>query len=239
MMTTCNLKSKRFCQSLALTIFMVALLAGMGVWQLQRLQWKTALINSLNDPQAVAEAPNLPSNTINPAVPEPVLFFGDYLPEYSIFVRNDKVMTVYMPFQTNDGALIMMRRGTVPAGDLSNQMLDYRATNGQVSVVGVPLPKPSAIPMMHEPKPEGLLWTLLDWKAIEAKFKDKALAPYIVVVLDEPDSAMPLTRTPPELRNDHLQYAIFWFVMSGLAAILFGRFLLCPPRGKQVERNDV
>lgn len=232
-MTMSHLKSKRFCLSLLLTLILVGVLLAMGAWQVQRLQWKTALVKSINDPAAIAAAPNLPFNAVSPSTPEPVMFFGQYLPEYSIFVRNQDVMTVYMPFQTNDGGLIMMRRGTVPAGRVSGQILEYSENPGQISVVGVPVPKPSSLPLLHETNPQGLIWTFLDWDALQGKLKEQPpLAPYMVVVLEEPKSAMPLVRTPPELRNDHLQYAIFWFTMALVAAVLFGRFLLLPKRGE-------
>lgn len=232
-------KGKRFWGGVILTAIVVGILCTLGVWQLQRLQWKNALIKAMDDPATILAAPNLPIEEISPSRPMPVLFFGYYRPEYSIFVRQQDRMVVYMPFQTDQGEMILMRRGEIPVQDMSNRLLDTGSQNTQVSVVGVAVPRPVHIPMMRETFPNGLVWSLMDWEAVQAKFSYYKLAPFIVQVIDDPKSTLDIVNTKPEIRNEHLHYAIFWFVMAAVALLLFSRFILFAPCGEKIERNHV
>lgn len=232
-------KGKRFWGAVAATVLVVSLLCGLGVWQLLRAEWKTDLIAALNDKTALSAAANLPIEDITPANPIPVLFFGHYRPEYSILVRQDDRMIVYMPFQTDKGEMILMRRGVMPYQDMAGKVIDGGSQDMQVSVIGVPVPRPSSIPFIRETYPNGLVWSLMDWAAVQQKFSFFKLAPFIVQVVEDAPSPMKIDSNPPEIRNEHMHYAIFWFVMAGVALWLFSRFMLFPPRREQVERNDV
>lgn len=232
-------KSKRFWLGAACAVALVVLMCSLGVWQLQRLQWKNALIASLEDRTALSAAPLLAPSEISPNDPSPVMFFGAYRPEYAIFIRNGNHMIVYMPFETDDGTFILMRRGIMHVTDMTGKVIAHNDNPGSVSVVGVPLPRPAAIPLVKQSDPNSVMWTLLDWNAVATKLKDKKLAPYIVAVLDEPADNLNLKQYMPRLRNEHLQYAIFWFGMALIAAVLFGRLLLATPGGEQIQRNDI
>lgn len=232
-------KSKRFWLGAVLAAALVVLLLSLGAWQLQRLQWKTALIASLEDQSAWRQAAALSPSQISPADPTPVMLFGNYHPEHAIFVRNGNHMIVYMPFETEDGTFILLRRGIMHLTDLAGQVISQTGGEGPISVVGVPLPQPASVPLVNQADPNSLTWTLLDWHAVETKLRDKKLAPYIIAVLREPQDALQITHHMPQLRNEHMQYAIFWFGMALIAAVLFGRLLLASPRGEKIERDDI
>lgn len=232
-------KSKRFWIGAVCAALLVLFLCGLGLWQLQRLEWKTALIHNLQDPNAVKAAVALPPAAVSPHDPTPIMFFGNYHPEYAIFVRNGNHMIVYMPFETDDGTFILMRRGIMKVTDLADQVISQNDGSGPVSIVGLPLPQPGKIPLVKQSDPNSLIWTLLDWDAVQMKLQGKTIAPYIVAVLDEPKDALDLNRSVPLPRNEHLQYALFWFGMALIAAVLFGRLLLAPPRGEKIERDDI
>lgn len=232
-------KGKRFWGAVAVTAFTVFVLCALGVWQLLRADWKTDLVAALNDKTALMAAPNLPVEDITPSNPTPVLFFGHYRPEYSIFVRQGERMIVYMPFQTDKGEMILMRRGVMPYEDMAGKVIDDGSQDTQVSVIGVPVPRPSSIPFMRETYPNGLVWSLMDWAAVQEKFAFFKLAPFIVQVVEDTASPMKLDTSPLEIRNEHVHYAIFWFVMAGVALWLFSRFMLFPPRREQIQRDNI
>lgn len=239
MMLTHSLKSKSFWPALGITLLISAILASLGAWQLQRLHWKTALIDSLQNEEKIAQAPNFEAWEVSLTNPEPVLYFGYYIPQSTIFVPQGDKTIVYMPFKATNGVIVMMRRGTLNTTDTADLVLDEGKGDKIISVIGVPIPRPRIIPFMTVSHPDNLTWPFLDWAAIKARFSEQPLAPYTVQVLVEPEGPLALTRTTPQLRNDHLQYAIFWFAMSIIALVLFSRFLIFAPCGKQIERDDV
>ncbi len=233
MMRMQDYKSKQFWLNVAITLTMAGLLCLLGFWQLQRLAWKTDLINSLNNKEELVAAPNFSAWEVSIAKPQPVLFFGYYIPQGTVIVPKEgqNVSTVYTPFKTTDGVIIMMRRGTIETDKIPGLVLGTHDER-TVSVVGVPLPRPRIFPFMKVVQNGNLSWPFLDWSAIRYRFSAEPLAPYVVAVLDEPKNDLNLERAAPEIRNEHLQYAIFWFVMAGISLILFGRFLFSAPRGE-------
>ena len=232
MMGTQANKSKPFWGSLFFIITIVVILLSLSLWQVQRLGWKNSLINNLNDREAVLEAPNLKAWDVSLTKPAPVLFFGHYIPEYSVLVRNNDKVIVYMPFRTTDGVYVMVRRGIADHEQITGKALAQITNPGTISIIGIPTPLPRNVPMISTQRPDGLMWDYLDWDAIKSRFKSQPFAPYILTVLEEPDLGLELDRTLPEIRNEHRNYAIFWFVMAVLAGSLLTRFLLLPKSGE-------
>lgn len=232
MMRMQDYKSKQFWLGAALALAMTFLLVWLGLWQLQRLEWKNALIQSFTQSETLAEAPNFEAWNVPLGNPQPVLFFGHYIPQGTVIVTQNDTGIVYTPFKTNDGVIIMMRRGTVPVDNIPGLVLGTYDNEKTIPVVGVPLPRPRIFPFMHITNNGSLTWPFLDWSAVRYRFSEQPLAPYVVSVMDEPTSDLNVTRTQPEIRNQHMQYAVFWFIMAAVCAVLFGRFLFTAPRGE-------
>lgn len=232
MMRMQDYKSKRFWLGLTLTLGMVVCLCTLGFWQLQRLHWKNGLIETFNNKDTYAAAPNFEAWNVDLSTPQPVLFFGFYMPEGTVIVPHGEQSIIYMPFKTTEGVIVMMRRGTVSTNDVPDMVLGEYSDHKTVSVVGVPMPRPRIIPYLHVPQSSGLIWPFLDWAGVQFRFQNNPLAPYVVTVLDEPEDGLKVDKTPPALRNEHMQYAIFWFTMAFVCLGLFGRFFFFAPRGK-------
>ncbi len=232
MMGTDADKSKPFWGTVFFIITIVVILASLGIWQVQRLGWKNNLIDSLNNREAVLQAPNMQAWDVSLSKPEPVLFFGHYIPEYTILVRQTEKIIMYMPFRTSDGVYVMVRRGTTTNDKIAGQALAQTTSSGTISIIGVPTPRPHNVPMISDQKADGIFWDYLDWTDVKARFKTQPFAPYILTVLEEPDMGLELNRALPEIRNEHRNYAIFWFVMAALSGLLLTRFLLLPKSGE-------
>lgn len=222
----------RVAATIALGLFGVAVLGGLGVWQVQRLAWKEALLEELGA-RLAAEPIALPSEFEQEAHEfRRVVLSGRFTGAEGAHGFQDVsyLMTkrpwgagyrVIQPFETNEGRILLVERGYVP--------IDQKNDGGAAS-------RPTAAPE------DALEITgALRWPDDADSFKDLADAPPDNVWLTrEIPSIAPLfdaepvlivaetpTRAPDaefpiplpvsvDLPNDHLQYAITWFSMAAI-----------------------
>ena len=231
------------------TVFLVpalALLLGLGVWQLERLAWKTDLIDRIEHGLAAPPAP-LPAEIDDPAFDyRHVTVTGrfDAVHAFRLLARvNDGVagIQVVTPLLRDDGGpAVMVNRGWVPLGPDGKPAAYDPPPAGTVTVEGVarrPLPQgwmqPDNSPATNE-------WFWVDLPAMAAAARLDQTAPVVVEQAAGPESFVagraryPIGgQTKVDLPNDHLQYAITWF---GFAVILVAIYLLhhlrrgCPAR---------
>jgi surfeit locus 1 family protein len=218
------------------TAVALAVLIGLGVWQLERKEWKEALIASLEE-RLSAPPVALPRPIDWPHVaPEDEFLRVTMMAAF----ENDKeglVFTggstlrddgggpgywVFTPARLAGGAIVMVNRGFVPEGRQNPADRADGQITGPVTMTGV----------LRFGEPPGLLtpradaarniWFSRDSGAI-AEAKGISAAPfYIELESPEPPGGLPhATRLHPNLPNNHLQYAITWF---GLAAVFAGGF---------------
>src|SRR5579859_4107698 len=98
-----------------------AILCGLGVWQLERLQWKLALIASVNGHMAAAPVAldQITAMTADDAQYRRVTLHGrfDHAEEAYVFTTDASGSPIYhvlTPFLTDDGKTLMVDRGAVP-----------------------------------------------------------------------------------------------------------------------------
>lgn len=214
------------------TIFAVilfAILCGLGTWQLQRLQWKLALIARVNGhmtaaPVSLNAAIGMDADTMQY---RRVALAGrfDNGREAYVFTTDAEGNAVYhvlTPFIADDGRTLMVDRGEVPKEKLDPAT---RANpTGETSVVGVwRVPDP---PGAFTPAPDlaHRIWYARDLAGI-AKADGITLAAPVLIEADatpNPGGWPKGGQTVVSFRNEHLSYAITWF---GLAAGLLGIWL--------------
>lgn len=225
------------------------LLIGLGVWQLERLQWKEALIAERS---AALTAPPvaLPGSLEAARGMEyhPVRATGEFLNDHEFFLgaSNDAGTTgfhVITPLRLADGTLLLVDRGWIP-GDLRDPA--KRAAGqlgGTVEVEGL-------LRIPAKGWPGWLDWALPAndcgknywfWIDISAMARCGGLARMLPFTVDAGPAANPggyprggITRTA--LPNDHLQYAITWFVLAGALAVIY--VLYHRPRSMAAERRQ-
>ena len=207
-----------------------AILCGLGVWQLERLQWKLALIARVNS--HITAAP-LPLDEIlamdgDEAQYRRVSLDGrfDHTREAYVFTTDEgaAVFHVLTPFTTDDGKVLMVDRGEVPKEKLDPATRAAGNVEGDVHVTGVwRVPDP---PGAFTPPPDRdhRIWFARDLAAIAAADHLSLTAP---VVIEADAAANPGGwprggRTVVSFRNQHLSYAVTWF---GLALCLLGVWL--------------
>jgi len=217
----------------ALTFFcavLFAILIALGVWQLDRLQWKLGLIaevqrNLAASPLSLDEALGLGPKAQYRRVALDGRF--DNTKEAYVFGTDNAGAPVYhviAPFRMRDGRALLVDRGIVPKEKLDPATRSAGQIEGETHVIGVwRVPDPLG---WFTPAPDTAhhIWYAHDLTAI-AKADGITLAAPVVVEADATPNhgGWPMGgQTRVTFRNEHLQYAITWF---GLAAVLFGVYI--------------
>jgi cytochrome oxidase assembly protein ShyY1 len=225
------------------TLAMLALLVGLGVWQLQRRLAKHELIAALSERLAaspVALPPATEWGALTPARDEfrRVTFTATYaaLPDAMVYssgsaVREDVTGAgtwAFLPARLADGATV-----AVNAGFVQNTMQDRaqqdRAAKRLVTAAPVTLtgylrfPEGAGALTPHEDAAKRL-WFVRDHLAMARALGWGPVAPfYVDLETPVPDSGIP--KPGPlhvRLKDDHLQYAVTWFMLAGAVLIAFG-----------------
>lgn len=205
-----------------------AVLIGLGVWQLERLQWKLALIAQVNR-NLHAVPLSLDAGALPRMDYERVALTGrfDNAKEAYAFATDETGAPVYhvlVPLTARDGRIFMVDRGIVPKEKLDPATRRAGLPAGTVPLVGV-WRTPDA-PGTFTPPPDlaHRIWYARDVQAI-AKSDGVTLAAPVVIEADatpNPGGWPKGGQTVVAFRNEHLQYAITWFA---LAAVLLGVYL--------------
>jgi surfeit locus 1 family protein len=214
--------------SLVSALLFTALMA-LGVWQLDRLSWKRELIATVTDRITA------PPVTLNSALAmgagaqyRRVRLVGrfDNAKEAYVFgtgVEGAPVFHVIVPF-TDDDRVVLVDRGIVPRDLMARSLRSRGLIEGRTVLVGVwRTPDPAGT---FTPKPDlsRRIWYSHDVVGI-ARADHLRLAAPVVVEADatpNPGGWPKGGQTRVNFRNEHLQYAITWFLLAaGLLAVYF------------------
>jgi surfeit locus 1 family protein len=209
----------------------LALLVGLGVWQIERLYEKAALIARVESgmkapPISLADALK---EGQSPAEWHHVQVSGHFLHDKESYLfaqgpRGAIGVQVVTPLAQEDGGTVLVNRGFVPEALRNPQIREAGQVEGEVSVSGVlRLPQQAGV-FTPAPDLKTRLWFVKDVAAIAAAVG--VTTPPVIVEADGTPNpgGWPLGgQTNVDIPNDHLQYAITWF---GLALALTGVYLV-------------
>jgi surfeit locus 1 family protein len=209
---------------------LLALLIGLGVWQLQRLQWKLGLIAQVNanltaPPVSLDRALALGAAAQYRRVTLQGRFDNAreaYI--YGIGPEGAPVFHVIVPFTTDTGRVLLVDRGIVPRDMKNPATRPGSIRNGEAKVVGVWRTPETGGAFTPPPDLAKRIWFSHDLAAIARADRVTLAAPVIVEADATPNpGGWPRGgQTVVTFRNEHLQYAITWFLM---AAGLLGVYL--------------
>lgn len=213
----------------ALLLVAIAMFVGLGVWQIQRMHWKHALIARV-DARVHAAPVALPQDgRLGPDLEYlRVRVSGVYDgPATSLVRAATERGTGYWtmtPLRLEDGRLLWINRGFVPAGT-TRAAAGASAPAGRVSVVGLlrsPEPKGS---ILQSNAPQDDRWYSRDVVALALKRGLGAVAPaFVDAQVEQAVVTSPLRPVPGltqiHFPDSHLSYALTWFAMAALS--LFG-----------------
>jgi len=216
----------------------IAILIGLGVWQLDRKTWKENLIAAMTERLARAPA-DLPPRDRWAGLDRQreefarVGFPAEFLPgqEALVFSAGSAFRPdvkgpgyfVFAPARLAGGSIVIVNRGFVPL-DRKDPATRIDRANGSVDIVGIVRWPETRGLFTPADDPAGNVWYLRDTAAIAAAKHWQSAAPFYV----EQESPAPSGGLPQpgklvvNLPDNHLQYAITWF---GLALALAGVYL--------------
>lgn len=217
--------SRRHAQA-AVTALVIAAIAGLialGVWQLQRRTWKLALIAQTERRLAAAPVP-APGPAQWPAIGRDdaytrVALTGRYLPNADSFAQAvtnyGSGYWVMTPLDTGR-FVVLVNRGFVPA--------DRRGRTpppgGPVTVFGLLRISEPGGGFLRSNDPTADRWYSRDVAVIAAKRGLARVAPYFIDADADgrgwPRGGLTVVRFP----NNHLVYALTWFGMAALLAVM-------------------
>ncbi len=211
----------------------LAILIGLGNWQLERREWKLALIDSVTartqqEPIPYAQALRLHAQGDDVQY-LPVVVEGEFLHDREVHLFRQSVegaggYHVFTAFQPIEGAPILINRGYVPRERKDPAKRPDGQVGGRLTVAGLIRTdgEPGAfVPPNNPSKGE---WFFRDHKAMGGALGLSETPPLFIDAGNAPiPGGFPRGgQTRVSFKNDHLGYALTWF---GLAAVLLGVYV--------------
>jgi surfeit locus 1 family protein len=215
----------------------IAILSGLGIWQLERKVWKENLIATLDTrlaraPEALPPPANWPQ--LKEAADEyrRVSFPAEFLAgqEALVYTAGSSFRPdvqgpgywVFAPARLAGGSIVLVDRGFVPDDRKDPASRPQGEPHGAIDVVGVMRWPETRGMFTPADDPKTNVWYLRDPAAMAAAKKWDTAAPFYI----EQEAPVPRGGWPKpgklvvSLPDNHLQYAITWFGLAlGLAGV--------------------
>ena len=224
--------------TIALVVLMItgiAILCGLGSWQVKRLYWKEDLIAKVEERTSLAAQPidaflnggiektNWP---YHPIAVEGVFDHSKEVYFFTTSIKGRSGWNVHTPLLLDNGNYLIVNRGFVPYDlrdpelRLQGQVTEKQSITGLVRVPETT--KPNAWFPENNPQNRELYWRDLNaFENLMGKEEGREFVPFFVDANDEPiPGSWPKGGTTIiAFSNSHLQYAVTWY---GLALALLG-----------------
>jgi surfeit locus 1 family protein len=213
------------------TLVAFVVCAGLGIWQLERLQWKLALIADrdaalaappVSPPRTLAEAERMQFRRIT--AEGAFLHTGEIL-RIAPGPTGGSGFEVLTPLRQADGRVIFVDRGFIPVELKEPAKRTAGELAGIVRVTGLLRLPPQAKPSWFLPdnRPEQKLWFWNDLPAMAAADRLSEIAPFYIAADATPNpGGWPKGQgTAEPLPNDHMQYALTWFSLAVAAVVIY------------------
>ncbi len=217
----------------------ILILCGLGVWQLQRLAEKQALLAEIErrgaaDPVELSEAMRLHESGENIEflkVSATGQFLHDSEKHLIGVLDGAPAWEVVTPLLTPDNSLVLVDRGFVPDDRRDRASRPESIPPNTVEVIGILRNhREGAGAFSPDNDVKANMWFWWDVPAMlesTPKPADAKLVPFVLHVVPVAGE-VGLPRPVPlqaALRNNHLQYAITWFALALALAVIAGLFV--------------
>mgnify|MGYP001790877977 FL=1 len=202
----------------AAVVFLTML--SLGIWQVQRLQWKVDLIETV-EARAFGDPVEAPFGTVTEddhaylrVVTADGVFMNDQSQRVKALTELGAGSWLMTPLQT-DTRIIWINRGFVPTG---SREAGWTKPDGPISVTGLlRLTEPDGT-MLEKNDPDQGRWFSRDVAALSSEAGLGRTAAYFVDAehTGGADSWPRGGLTQVNFRNSHLSYALTWFAMAAL-----------------------
>ena len=198
------------------------ILIGLGVWQLQRLQWKEAIIAGAEamiaaDPIPLPAAPDAAQDRYR-AVSVTGGFTGEEAHVLTSSREAGPGFLVIAAYQTEDGRRILIDRGFVPETEKTTRRpARPQAVTGNLNW-------PDDVTSSTPPYDSGrAIWYGRDVAGMAALLGTEPVL--VIARSDTGDGILSQPVTTAGFRNDHFQYAVTWFLLAATWAGMTGLML--------------
>jgi surfeit locus 1 family protein len=218
-MTALAALARRLVLPTLMTGVMLAILVGLGVWQLQRLQWKLGILAAIDHAEAAAPVPLAG----DPGQFTKVVATGVWDPAahglYGVDVRDVTAGSYLIEALDRPGqAPVLVDLGFVPDG--------FSAfPSGPATVVGyVRQPAESGLFTPADDAARRHFYTL-DPAKMGAALGLARVAPFTLIAMGDPNAIPSPATALPRPPNDHFGYALTWFGLAATLAVTFGLYV--------------
>lgn len=221
------------------TLIALAILVGLGVWQLYRLQWKEALIAQVESrtgsPPVPAPGPDAwPTLDIANFDYTPVTVSGTFLNDHEAHFYGQLSQPrgplggvgwwIFTPLKTDAGWIVYVNRGFVPDGRQKAETRPEGQPTGRVTITGLARRPETPWHLFGFTPPKDDAWFAREPArfAAAAGLPAAEVAPYSIDADATPNpGGLPQGgETTIAFPNNHLQYALTWFGLAiGLVAV--------------------
>lgn len=220
-------KGRRRILPVAALLLCAALFSALGVWQVQRLAWKRALIAHVNEvstanPIEARLLPMAPSlRDLADLEYRRVWALGRFEPQgttlVSALTERGAGYWVMAPLRMGDGRAVWINRGYVPLG--STALAEAAQTpTGEVAITGLLRKTEPKGRFLQANVPAQDRWYARDIAVISATRGVKGQAAWFIDAQGPEIPGHPIPGlTVIQFPNSHLQYALTWFAMALLS----------------------
>jgi surfeit locus 1 family protein len=233
-----KVRARPFSPWLALVaLLVIAGLIALGIWQVERRAWKLALIDRVELRLHAAPAP-MPApeswSAINAAKDEyrRITVTGRFLLDRETLVKavtdDGAGFWVLTPLETADGAVVLINRGFVPPERRDQATRRDGDPAAPIAITGLlRLTEPKG-GFLRNNDPAGDHWYSRDVEAIAAARGLPRVAPFFIDADATPNrSGYPQGGlTVVKFHNNHLIYALTWFGLALMLAVMLAGALL-------------
>ncbi|WP_051382407.1 SURF1 family protein [Bradyrhizobium sp. Tv2a-2] len=232
------MRARPFSPWLALVaLLVIAGLIALGIWQVERRAWKLALIDRVEHRlHAVSEPMPAPASwSAIDAVKDEyrrITVTGRFLHDRETLVKavtdDGAGFWVLTPLETADGAVVLINRGFVPPERRDQATRRDRDPAAPVVITGLlRLTEPKG-GFLRNNDPAGEHWYSRDVEAIAAARGLPRVAPFFIDADATPNrSGYPRGGlTVVKFHNNHLIYALTWFGLALMLAVMLAGALL-------------
>jgi surfeit locus 1 family protein len=216
--------TRRMIGPLVFGIAGVAVLVWLGVWQLHRLEWKTAVLERIDarlaaEPVPVPATPDPETDTYLEVEARGRLEPGE-LHVYTSAPGRGVGYRVIAPLTLEDGRRVLVDRGFVPI-----EAKDAARPLGPIAVVGNLAWPQETDRWTSPPDREENIWFARD-VALMAEALGTEPVMIVASASEDPAAAAPMPMpVTVNIPNDHLGYAITWFGLAVVWAVMTGYLL--------------
>lgn len=215
------------------TLPMLAVLVGLGQWQLDRLDWKAARIDertarAADSPITLPDAGQIPADAL---LYRPVRVSGQYIHDREMYllnrVRDGKpgVHVITPLIRADNGAVLLVDRGWAPFGWPETAARNEPSEPVVVTVTGIVRPASPPGWLVPDNRPSENQWYFVDLAAMARSAGVQPFTNYYVFATAESPAGAPVypvaNQWRVDLPNDHLSYAITWFALAGVLFLVY------------------